>query len=125
MGVAVLTVATVAVTVVRTAVPRGLTALAHLVRTTSRVRPSRPSRRDRQAGGARVREGHLPSRGPRGAARREESGRGRPGPAGWQRARALDAMPRQVVPPTESVDLTPAERAAFAGLVRQFSEGRR
>ncbi|MFE9766020.1 hypothetical protein ACFYPC_16090 [Streptomyces sp. NPDC005808] len=39
---------------------------------------------------------------------------------------ALCAMPRQrrSGPDTESVELTPQEHAAFAGLVRQFSESR-
>ncbi|MFC9845696.1 hypothetical protein ACFWFF_29435 [Streptomyces sp. NPDC060223] len=38
----------------------------------------------------------------------------------------LRAMPRQrrSGPDTESVELTPQEHAAFAGLVRQFSESR-
>ncbi|MEV6115662.1 hypothetical protein AB0L59_24940 [Streptomyces sp. NPDC052109] len=37
----------------------------------------------------------------------------------------LPALPRQrrVGPPLESVELTPAERAAFAGLVRQLANG--
>lgn len=43
----------------------------------------------------------------------------------WRPAQTLRAMPRQVVPTTDAVDLTPAERAAFAGLIRQFSEGHR
>lgn len=40
--------------------------------------------------------------------------------------RALRAIPRQRQsgPDTESVELSPQERAAFAGLVRQFSESR-
>ncbi|WP_128375217.1 hypothetical protein [Streptomyces cavernae] len=38
--------------------------------------------------------------------------------------RPLRALPRQAGPPPEAVQLTAAERAAFAGLVRQFSEGR-
>jgi len=39
---------------------------------------------------------------------------------------ALLTLPRQrrSGPDTESVELTPQERAAFAGLVRQFSESR-
>lgn len=39
---------------------------------------------------------------------------------------ALRAMPRQrrSGPDTESVELTPEEHAAFAGLVRQFSDSR-
>ncbi|WP_431034509.1 hypothetical protein ACQYWQ_12455 [Streptomyces sp. P6-2-1] len=40
-------------------------------------------------------------------------------PAGARRPR----IPRQCVPASESVELTPAERAAFAGLVRRL-EGR-
>ncbi|MFF0203634.1 hypothetical protein [Streptomyces sp. NPDC005017] len=38
---------------------------------------------------------------------------------------ALPALPRQrqAAPDLESVELTPAERDAFAGLVRQFAEG--
>ncbi|MFJ9962687.1 hypothetical protein [Streptomyces avermitilis] len=38
----------------------------------------------------------------------------------------LRALPRQrqAGPALESVNLTPAERDAFAGLVRQFSDGR-
>ncbi|CAL9473176.1 hypothetical protein [Streptomyces sp. enrichment culture] len=37
----------------------------------------------------------------------------------------LPALPRQrqAGPDLESVELTPAERAAFAGLVRQFADG--
>ncbi|MFD3926835.1 hypothetical protein [Streptomyces sp. NPDC058614] len=39
---------------------------------------------------------------------------------------ALRALPRQRQsgPDTESVELTPEEHAAFAGLVRQFSDSR-
>ncbi|MET8688430.1 hypothetical protein ABZV77_29910 [Streptomyces sp. NPDC004732] len=41
------------------------------------------------------------------------------------RAPALRALPAQQGPPrTETVELTADERAAFAGLVRQFGEGR-
>ncbi|WP_030617149.1 hypothetical protein [Streptomyces sclerotialus] len=35
--------------------------------------------------------------------------------------RLLKAVPRQVVPPSESVELTAAEREAFAGLVRELT----
>ncbi|MGC0331392.1 hypothetical protein RKD23_004382 [Streptomyces sp. SAI-170] len=44
----------------------------------------------------------------------------RPGPT------ALPALPRQrqAGPDRESVELTPAEKDAFAGLVRQLAEGR-
>ncbi|MFJ8506859.1 hypothetical protein [Streptomyces avermitilis] len=43
-----------------------------------------------------------------------------------RRRAVLRALPRQrrAGPALESVDLTPAERDAFAGLVRQFSDGR-
>ncbi|MGX5189167.1 hypothetical protein ACWKT5_42310 [Streptomyces avermitilis] len=43
-----------------------------------------------------------------------------------RRRDVLRALPRQrqAGPALESVDLTPAERDAFAGLVRQFSDGR-
>ncbi|MET9828482.1 hypothetical protein ABZ078_04075 [Streptomyces sp. NPDC006385] len=39
---------------------------------------------------------------------------------------ALSALPhqRQTPPEREAVELTPAERDAFAGLVRQLSDGR-
>jgi hypothetical protein len=39
---------------------------------------------------------------------------------------ALSALPRQrqAAPHLESVELTPAEQDAFAGLVRQLSDGR-
>jgi hypothetical protein len=39
---------------------------------------------------------------------------------------ALPALPRQrqAGPDRESVELTPAEKAAFAGLVRQLADGR-
>jgi hypothetical protein len=38
---------------------------------------------------------------------------------------ALRALPpQQTSPALESVELTPAERDAFAGLMRQFDEGR-
>ncbi|MFF4254326.1 hypothetical protein ACFY1L_24285 [Streptomyces sp. NPDC001663] len=44
----------------------------------------------------------------------------------WPNGRPLSALPRQrrSAPPLESVELTPAERDAFAGLVRQLSGGR-
>ncbi|MYQ60947.1 hypothetical protein GTY68_27630 [Streptomyces sp. SID4926] len=41
-----------------------------------------------------------------------------PASAGTRRPR----IPRQSVPASESVELTPAERAAFAGLVRRLEE---
>lgn len=39
---------------------------------------------------------------------------------------ALSALPhqRQAAPELEAVELTPAERDAFAGLIRQLSDGR-
>ncbi|MWA11730.1 hypothetical protein [Streptomyces sp. BA2] len=44
----------------------------------------------------------------------------------WRRSQALRALPAQAGPPrTETVELTADERAAFAGLVRQFGDGRR
>jgi hypothetical protein len=44
----------------------------------------------------------------------------------WRTGRALSALPqqRQPAPELEAVELTPAERDAFAGLVRQLSDGR-
>ncbi|MFG2501474.1 hypothetical protein ACGFSB_25090 [Streptomyces sp. NPDC048441] len=43
----------------------------------------------------------------------------------WPQAQALRALPAQTGPPrTETVELTADERAAFAGLVRQFGDGR-
>ncbi|MEV8018371.1 hypothetical protein AB0O76_18940 [Streptomyces sp. NPDC086554] len=43
----------------------------------------------------------------------------------WHQTQALRALPAQSGPPrAEAVELTPDERAAFAGLVRQFGEGR-
>ncbi|MEU6820501.1 hypothetical protein ABZ921_07725 [Streptomyces atriruber] len=43
----------------------------------------------------------------------------------WRQAPSLRALPTQQGPPrTETVELTADERAAFAGLVRQFGEGR-
>lgn len=45
----------------------------------------------------------------------------------WRDRGALRAMPHQrgATPPhLESVELTPAERDAFAGLIRQFSDDR-
>jgi hypothetical protein len=52
--------------------------------------------------------------------------RHRPGTTARRRRATLRALPHQRVagPHLESVELTPAERAAFAGLVRQFSDGR-
>ncbi|MFF9087224.1 hypothetical protein ACF1BE_12540 [Streptomyces sp. NPDC014991] len=51
----------------------------------------------------------------------------RTGPQATARRRAarLPALPRQtrVGPPLESVELTPAEQDAFAGLVRQLAGG--
>ncbi|NUT27484.1 MAG: hypothetical protein HOV84_16445 [Streptomyces sp.] len=43
-----------------------------------------------------------------------------------QRGEALSALPhqRQPAPDLEAVELTPAERDAFAGLVRQLNGGR-
>lgn len=38
--------------------------------------------------------------------------------------RLLNTVPRQVVPPSESVELTAAERETFAKLVRQLGSGR-
>lgn len=45
----------------------------------------------------------------------------------WRRSQAsLRALPAQTGPPrAETVELTPDERAAFAGLVRQFGDGHR
>ncbi|MEU1455809.1 hypothetical protein [Streptomyces avermitilis] len=56
-------------------------------------------------------------RGGRGIRHRTEAHR---------RRDVLRALPRQrqAGPALESVNLTPAERDAFAGLVRQFSDGR-
>ncbi|MDT9697141.1 hypothetical protein [Streptomyces sp. P17] len=50
----------------------------------------------------------------------------RPGAAPWPTDPALSALPpqRQAVPHLEAVQLTPAEQDAFAGLVRQLSDGR-
>ncbi|MBC2903884.1 hypothetical protein [Streptomyces cupreus] len=50
----------------------------------------------------------------------------RPGAAPWPADPALSALPqqRQTGPHPESVELTPAEQDAFAGLVRQLSDGR-
>lgn len=43
----------------------------------------------------------------------------------WRKDQALRALPAQAGPPcTETVELTADERAAFAGLVRQFGDGR-
>jgi len=46
--------------------------------------------------------------------------------AGLWHGHTLHALPhqRQAGPRLESVELTPAERDAFAGLVRQLSDGR-
>ncbi|MEU9468075.1 hypothetical protein AB0D78_15740 [Streptomyces avermitilis] len=61
--------------------------------------------------------GGYGGRGGRGVRHRGEAHR---------RRDVLRALPRQrrAGPALESVDLTPAERDAFAGLVRQFSDGR-
>ncbi|MFF7448441.1 MULTISPECIES: hypothetical protein [unclassified Streptomyces] len=44
----------------------------------------------------------------------------------WRTSTGLPALPyqRQTGPDLEAVQLTPAERDAFAGLVRQLSDGR-
>ncbi|WP_128431500.1 hypothetical protein [Streptomyces cyaneus] len=44
----------------------------------------------------------------------------------WRTRPAPSALPhqRQTAPELEAVELTPAERDAFAGLVRQLSNGR-
>ncbi|MEV7884398.1 hypothetical protein ACWD3I_04810 [Streptomyces sp. NPDC002817] len=44
----------------------------------------------------------------------------------WRTSAVLPALPyqRQAGPELESVQLTPAEHDAFAGLVRQLSDGR-
>ncbi|MHC3474335.1 hypothetical protein ACYF6T_37330 [Streptomyces sp. 7R007] len=51
--------------------------------------------------------------------------RGRDGAGLWSGA-TLHALPpqRRIGPQLEAVELTPAERDAFAGLVRQLSDGR-
>ncbi|GAB2882450.1 hypothetical protein GCM10027074_58610 [Streptomyces deserti] len=45
--------------------------------------------------------------------------------ASWPAAHRLSGLPRQqqAGPDLEAVELTPAERAAFAGLVRRLSDG--
>ncbi|MFK4105668.1 hypothetical protein ACI2L1_37530 [Streptomyces sp. NPDC019531] len=52
--------------------------------------------------------------------------RGRHEAALWRVAHGLPALPQQrkAAPGHESVELTPAEEDAFAGLVRQLSGGR-
>ncbi|MEW1832452.1 hypothetical protein [Streptomyces sp. NPDC088196] len=47
-------------------------------------------------------------------------------PTAWHTAHPLYGLPpqRDTPPHLESVELTPAERDAFAGLVRQLSDGR-
>jgi hypothetical protein len=109
--------------------------LARLARETRTVRPSarvRPARRVRQVSSPRWGLAALrrrlvrrvwPPRAPE--ARRGGAGGGPARGAGWRSTQSLRAMPRQIVPASEAVDLTPAERAAFAGLMRQFSDGRR
>ncbi|GAA3106463.1 hypothetical protein GCM10010449_31780 [Streptomyces rectiviolaceus] len=43
----------------------------------------------------------------------------------WRESQALRALPAQTGPPrAETAELTADERAAFAGLVRQFGDGR-
>ncbi|WP_369213056.1 hypothetical protein [Streptomyces flavofungini] len=43
----------------------------------------------------------------------------------WHQAERLRALPAQQGPPhAEAVQLTADERAAFAGLIRQFGDGR-
>jgi hypothetical protein len=51
--------------------------------------------------------------------------RARSGAALWGTDPTLHALPhqRRTAPHLESVELTPAEKAAFAGLVRQLSNG--
>ncbi|MFE9248722.1 hypothetical protein [Streptomyces sp. NPDC007088] len=49
-------------------------------------------------------------------------------PVDWRAVRPTPprgGIPRQSVPATEHVDLTPDERAAFAGLVRQLGDEQR
>ncbi|MFE5816538.1 hypothetical protein [Streptomyces sp. NPDC056479] len=52
--------------------------------------------------------------------------RSRPGATPWHTDQTLPGLPyqRQTAPPQEAVELTPAERDAFAGLVRQLNDGR-
>ncbi|CAM5667143.1 putative protein OS=Streptomyces alboniger OX=132473 GN=CP975_14750 PE=4 SV=1 [Streptomyces alboniger] len=51
--------------------------------------------------------------------------RDRLGVTGWRRTDRLRALPAQQGPPhAEAVQLTADERAAFAGLIRQFGDGR-
>ncbi|MDH6222319.1 hypothetical protein [Streptomyces pseudovenezuelae] len=52
--------------------------------------------------------------------------RARSGAAPWRDDPTLHALPhqRRTAPHLESVELTPAEKDAFAGLVRQLSNGR-
>ena len=84
-------------------------------------------------GSVRVRWGRWTRRGwlareaqPAGLPRRAVRSAGAPVPGADRRGtRTPGVMPRQVVPSTDAVDLTAAERAAFAGLVRRFGEGYR
>ncbi|WP_369170018.1 hypothetical protein AB5J49_20140 [Streptomyces sp. R28] len=52
--------------------------------------------------------------------------RARTGSSPWRSVPVLSALPhqRQTAPELEAVELTPAERDAFAGLVRQLGDGR-
>ncbi|MEY9992016.1 hypothetical protein ABIE67_004048 [Streptomyces sp. V4I8] len=52
--------------------------------------------------------------------------RTRPGAAPHRPAQALSGLPpqRQTAPDLEAVELSPAERDAFAGLVRRLNNGR-
>ncbi|MER5940392.1 hypothetical protein ABT121_24060 [Streptomyces sp. NPDC001928] len=52
--------------------------------------------------------------------------RTRPQATSWRSDPTLPGLPyqRQTAPEMEAVELTPAERDAFAGLVRQLGDGR-
>ncbi|MGX1270584.1 hypothetical protein [Streptomyces phaeoluteigriseus] len=72
----------------------------------------------RRTTGLRRRDTHAQR--PDAHARRPETGARRPGPDGPARLPALPPQ-RRTGPHPEAVELTPAEQAAFAGLVRRLS----
>ncbi|MEV6613537.1 hypothetical protein AB0N31_06590 [Streptomyces sp. NPDC051051] len=113
------------------AVALAMAGVAWLVAVTVLLRRGRPGEGawGFRTGARRTRRPALGATRPGSDAIRPDTGPRRPGPARPPRSsdrRALPAVPPQgqAGPHREAVDLTPAERAAFEGLVRRISGDR-
>lgn len=98
---------------------------AHIVRRGARMWPVLPERGAGTRPWSRWARWEWLVRAERLVGRRRRRSIAPPNATDRRPAQTLRAMPRQVAPSTDAVDLTPAERAAFAGLMRQFSQGHR